>query len=119
VAVNPTTLNTLYPNLNGAPPQTQTFTATVSNATNKTVTWAVAGDVSNGTIDANTGVYTAPTAVPAGAVTVTATAQADSTKSGNATVNIQTPTPAGTYPITVTVTEGAVQHTTTFNLIVN
>jgi hypothetical protein len=34
-------------------------------------------------------------------------------------VNLQTPTPAGTYPITVTVTEGSVVHTTTFNLTVN
>ncbi len=117
VSVNPPTVNSLYPNLNGAPAQTQQFTATVSNATNKSVTWAVAGGDANGTIDAN-GLYTAPTAVPAGAVTVAATAAADTSKSGHATVNIQTPTPGGTYPVTVTVTEGTVQHTTTFNLVV-
>ena len=52
----------------------------------------VAGGAANGTIDSTTGLYTAPDAVPAGAVTVTATAQADLTKAGNATVNIKTPT---------------------------
>jgi hypothetical protein len=34
-------------------------------------------------------------------------------------VNLLTPTPAGTYPITVTITEGAVVHTTTFSLVLN
>jgi hypothetical protein len=114
-------VNTLYPNLNGAPPQTQLFTATVHNATSQTVTWAVGGGAANGIIDAASGLYTAPNAVPAGAVTVTATAQADASKSANATVNIQTPTSPGTSLITVTVTEATqpqAQHTATFNLTV-
>ncbi len=119
VTVSPSAVNTLYPSLSGAPAQTQHFTATVNNSTNQSVTWAVTGRPPNGTIDA-TGMYTAPAALPSPSnVTVVATSAADPTKSGAATVNLQTPTPAGTYPITVTVTEGSVVHTTTFNLTVN
>ena len=112
-------MNTLYPSLPGAPAQTQQFKATVANSTNQSVTWAVVG-TGNGSIDAN-GLYTAPAALPNpnSPVTVTATSAADTSKSGSATVNLLTPTPAGTYPITVTVTEGSVAHTTTFNLTVN
>jgi hypothetical protein len=120
VSVSPQVVNNLYPNADGAPLQTQLFTATVHNSTNPSVTWIVAGGVLNGTIDA-AGLYTAPGAVPAGAVTITATAQVDSTKSDNATVNIQTPTASFTGPITVTVTEATqpqARHTTTFNLTV-
>jgi hypothetical protein len=119
VTVSPTPVNTLYPSLPGAPAQTQQFKATVSNSTNQNVTWAVTG-TGNGSIDAS-GLYTAPPALPNpnSPVTVTATSAADTSKSGPATVNLQTPTPAGTYPITVTVTEGSVVHTTTFNLTVN
>ena len=119
VTVSPTPVNTLYPSLAGAPAQTQQFKATVTNTTNQSVTWTVAG-TGNGSIDAN-GLYTAPTALPNpnSPVTVTATSVADTSKSGPATVNLKTPTPAGTYPITVTVTEGSVVHTTTFNLTVN
>lgn len=120
VTVNPSVVNTLYPNLNGAPPQTQLFAATVHNSTNQSVTWAVTGGAANGTVDAN-GLYTAPVALPVGAVTVTASAQADSGRSGDATVNIQTPTPSGTSAITVTVTEATqpqAQHSVTFNLTI-
>ena len=120
VTVSPTPVNTLYPSLPGAPAQTQQFTATVTNTTNTAVTWAVTGGSANGSIDAS-GLYTAPPALPNpnSPVTVTATSAADTSKSGSATVNLLTPTPAGTYPITVTVTEGSVVHTTTFNLTVN
>jgi len=122
VSVSPSAVNTLYPNLNGAPVQAQQFTATVHNATNQGVTWQVnsvaGGNSTFGTIDAN-GLYTAPATVPNPATfNVTATAQADSSKSGNASVTIKTPTPAGTYPVTVTVTEGSIQHASTFNLTV-
>ena len=120
VSVSPTVVNTLYPNLAGASPQTQKFMATVHNSTNPGVTWAVAGGAANGSVDAS-GLYTAPGAVPAGAVTVTATALADVSKSANATVNIQTPTASGTYAITVSVTEATqpvAQHAATFNLTV-
>jgi hypothetical protein len=117
VTVSPSPVNTLYPNLNGAPPQTQQFTATVHNSTNQNVTWAIAGGAENGAIDVN-GLYTAPGAVPAGAVAVTATAQG---QSGNAVVNIKTPTPSGISLITLTVTEATqpqAQHAATFNLTV-
>ncbi len=118
VTVTPSTVNTLYPSLSGAPAQTQKFSATVSNSTSQSVTWAVTGGSASGSID-QTGLYTAPAVLPTPAsVTVTATSTA-ATSPGTATVNLQTPTPTGTYPITVTVTEGSVQHTTTFNLTVN
>ncbi len=120
VTVSPSTVSTLYPSLSGAPAQTQQFMATVTGDSNdQNVTWAVTGGILNGTID-QTGLYTAPASLPNPAgVTVTATSQADSTKSGSATVNLQTPTAAGTYPVTVTVTEGSIQETTTFSLTVN
>jgi hypothetical protein len=114
-------VSSLYPNLNGAPPQTQQFTASVHNSTNQGVTWAMSGGAANGSIDHLSGMYRAPDAVPAGMVTVTATANADATKSANATVNIKTPTSPGTSLITVTVTEATqpqAQHTATFNLTV-
>jgi len=120
VTVSPSAVNTLYPNLSGAPAQTVNLTATVNNSTNQAVTWAI---TANGTTDtvtstgASTATYTAPTAVPPGPVTVTATSQAGS-KTGNSIVTIQTPTAAGTFPITVTVTEGSITHTTTFSLTV-
>jgi hypothetical protein len=122
VTVTPNTLNTLFPNsiLPGEPPQTQTFTAKVNNSTNQTVTWAITANQTDDSIDPNTGLYTAPSAVPSGPVAITATAQADTTKKGNATVSIQRPTPPVTnQPITVTVTEGATVKTTSFNLTVN
>jgi hypothetical protein len=122
VTVSPSTVN-LYPNLtvNGVQgtPQTQQFTASVTNSTNTAVTWTVTGGSANGTIDA-TGLYTAPAVLPSPAsVTVVATSSADASKSGSATVNLQTPTPAGVSAVTVTVTEGSVVHTTRFNLTVN
>jgi len=121
VTVSPSTVNTLYPNLTGAPAQSVNLTATVNNSTNQAVTWAI---TANGTTDTvtstgtSTATYTAPTAVPAGPVTVTATSQAGS-KTGNSIITILTPTAANTYPITVTVAEGAIQHTATFSLKVN
>jgi hypothetical protein len=121
VTVSPSTVNTLYPNLSGAPAQTQQFSATVSNSTNQTVTWAVTGGSANGTIDPNSGLYTAPSSLPNpnSAITITATSAA-TTNPGTATVNLKTPTAAGSFPITVTVTEGSLPpKTTTFTLTVN
>jgi hypothetical protein len=76
----------------------QVFTATVSGAGNlpTTVTWSVNGVASGnstvGTIIANgpnTGVYTAPSAIPSPpTVTIAATSTADRTKSATATVTI-------------------------------
>lgn len=89
VAVNPTTatVNTSA---------TRQFTATVGGSSNTTVTWSVSGtvggDATVGTISA-TGLYTAPAAVPAVAVTVLATSAADPTKSAQATVTVQPPPP--------------------------
>jgi len=103
----------------GEPAQTQQFTATVTGTTNTAVTWAI---TAGGTTDSisSTGLYTAPTAAPAGPVTVTATSEADSSAKGNATVNIKTPTPAGTSTVTVTVTEGtAPPQSPSFVLTVN
>jgi hypothetical protein len=119
VSVAPNSVSNLFPSLTGAPPQTQQFSATVQNSANPGVTWAVTGGDANGTIDTS-GLYTAPAVLPNPArVTVAATSMADTSKSGTATVNLQTPTPAGTSLITVTVTEGTVSHSTTFNLTVN
>ncbi len=65
--------------------ETFTFTASVSGTTNQGVTWSVNGV---GTIDPNTGLYTAPST--AGTATVTATSAADPTESASATVTIAT-----------------------------
>jgi hypothetical protein len=122
ISVNPRTVNTLYPNLtiNGtaAPAQTQQFSAVVSGSTTQSVTWSVVGGNAQGTIDGN-GLYSAPSAIPAGGITVTATAAADTTKSGSATVILLVPISSGTYPIIVSAAEGQLQKTTSFNLTVN
>jgi hypothetical protein len=63
--------------------QMQTFTANVTGGTSPaTVTWSVMGA---GTIDANSGVYTAPATVPTTNDVVTATSQG---ATGSATVNV-------------------------------
>jgi len=71
---------------------TRTFTATVINAADTTVTWhvdgVVGGNATFGTISA-TGAYTAPASVPSPAiVTVTAVSNQDSTRSASASVSI-------------------------------
>jgi hypothetical protein len=93
-----------------------TFTATVSPATtSQTVTWSLSGSACTGsgnpcgTIDATTGVYTAPATAPSPAtVTITATSTADSTASGEDVVTIQLVTVVVT-PTTVSVGENLVQ----------
>ncbi len=92
------------------PPQTATFTATVTNSANTAVNWSVspanAGSITSG------GVYTAPTIV-AGlpkSATITATSQADSTKTARATVTITPTTVPGMYNIMVTATESTTQN---------
>jgi uncharacterized protein (DUF1800 family) len=77
------------------PGATQQFQAAVSGTPNTAVTWKVngttGGDSSVGTIT-QTGLYTAPAAVPtAGVVTVSAVSQADNITQGSATVTIQDP----------------------------
>ena len=99
---------TVFPN-NAAdswPPQTASFTATVTNTSNTAVTWSVSP--SNGGSITSAGAYTAPTiaaGLPASA-TITATSVADSTKTATATVTITPTTVPGTYPIAVIATEG-------------
>jgi hypothetical protein len=118
VTVTPSTVSTLYPNLTGAPAQTQKFSASVSNSTSQSVTWAVTGGSANGSVD-QTGLYTAPATLPSpSSFTVTATSTA-ATSPGTATVNLQTPTAAGTWQINVAAVEVNAVHGTKFNLTVN
>lgn len=77
--------------------QSQQFTATVTNTTNPTVTWAA----SAGTIVAS-GLAATWTAPPAGtAATVTATSVADPARSGSASVTISPPPPAPVASVTL------------------
>src|SRR5229473_8275885 len=85
VAITPSSASVVLGN-------TQTFSATVTNATDTSVTWSVSGVASGnataGTISA-TGVYTAPADLPASVTAqITATSVADATKSATATVTI-------------------------------
>src|ERR1700722_1100603 len=118
VTVSPSSVGTLYPNLTGAPAQMQQFSASVSNSSSQAVTWAVAGGSANGTID-QTGLYTAPAALPSpnSPISITATSTA-ATAPGTASVSLLAPTPPGNSTITVTVTEGTVVQTTKFTLTV-
>ena len=89
----------------------QQFTATVSNTTNKNVTWYVNGvlngNATYGTISSS-GLYTAPVLVPsAGAVTVAAISAADTSKSASASVTILAPAP--TVSIYISPTSATVQ----------
>src|SRR5438132_1238235 len=74
--------------------QSKQFTATISGTTNTAVNWFVNGGLGGnstvGTIS-SAGLYTAPSSVPANAVTVTAQSAYNSTSSANAAVTI-TPT---------------------------
>jgi subtilase family serine protease len=101
------------------PPQTATFTPTVNNTSNTAVNWTLTSTVSctgtpNPCGSIPGGVYTAPTAAAnlPGSVTVTATSQADSTKTATSTVTIKPTTVPGSYPLTITATEGPTQNTT-------
>jgi hypothetical protein len=99
--------------------QTQPFTATVTGATNTAAIWSVAGGASNGTIS-NTGLYTAPAAVPnPPQVTVTATSQADTTKSASAIVTVTVSSGSITVsPSAVTVANfGTQQFTASVNVV--
>jgi len=69
------------------------YTATVNGVASQAVTWKA----SAGTIDASTGLYIAPLAVPNPAtVTITATSQADTSQSATASVTVQATDPIGT-----------------------
>lgn len=73
-----------------------TFTSSVANATNKSVSWKVAcaqGVTDCGSIDANTGVYSAPMVSATTDVTVTATSVADGSKTDSFTFRLIPLTP--------------------------
>jgi hypothetical protein len=98
ITVNPG-LATLFANEVGnswpAGATQQQFTA------NQSVTWAVTGGNTNGTVS-GTGLYTSPALVPSGGtVAVTATS---ATSAGGAFVTVAAPTALGTSQITVTAT---------------
>src|ERR1051325_2266243 len=81
--------------------QTQQFKATVSNATDTTVTWSVngiaGGDSNVGTITSD-GIYTAPVKTPSPAqFKVTATSKADNTKSSDSNLTVSPYTGVLTY----------------------
>lgn len=71
--------------------RTRQFTATVTNTTNKAVTWkvngVVGGNTTVGRVSAS-GLYTAPGSVPTVAVKVTAVSVADTSKSATASVTV-------------------------------
>jgi hypothetical protein len=89
------TISVAPPTVTLGPSQTQTFTATVGNTSNTTVTWSIPGG-SPGSINASSGLYTAPATITSTqTVTVTATSQADPTKTATATVTLS--------PVTISV----------------
>ena len=98
---SPVTVTVSPQNINVALNGQQQFTATVNNSTNQGVSWTVPGGSLNGTINAASGLYTAPAAVPAGAVTVTATSAVAGSTPGSATVTVTNP------QVTVTVSPTA------------
>jgi hypothetical protein len=92
--------------------QTQQFTALVTFSTNTAVSWQVndvaGGNSTVGTIS-DTGLYTAPNAVPnPRTVTVKAISKADATQTATATVTITAP-PIVISPTNVTLAAGALQ----------
>ena len=90
-----------------------TFTATVTNTTDTSVSWSVNGvawgNPTVGTIAA-TGVYTAPVDLPSPAtVQITATSHADATKSGTAPVTVTSDITLALAPNSASVELGATQ----------
>jgi DNA-binding beta-propeller fold protein YncE len=100
---------------------TQTFSAFVTGSSDQVATWTVTCPTgvtapACGTIDMNSGVYTAPKTVPTvttngtttitPTATITATAHADATKTGTATVTIVSGISISISPTTATVGTG-------------
>ena len=90
-----------------------TFTATVTNTTDTTVSWGVngvaGGNSTVGTISSN-GVYTAPADLPSPVTAqITATSHADTTKSGSASVTITSDITLSLTPNPASVELGATQ----------
>jgi len=93
--------------------ETLSFTATVANATDTSVSWSVNGVIGGtsqaGTISAD-GLYTAPLDLPSGGtVQVTATSHADSAKSATASVSIASDISVSISPNVASVELGAKQ----------
>ena len=89
----------------------QTFTATVTGASDTSVTWSISPS-GVGTFDAATGVYTAPASIAsAQTLTLTATSVADPLSSAAATINL-TPVQVSLSPTTVTLEVGEQQQFT-------
>ncbi len=95
------------------------YTASVSGATNQSVTWSVSAN--GGTIDASTGLYIAPLNIPSPAkVTITATSQANPTQSASTSVTVQTKDPIGTASVTpLNSCSGSLQGATCFQMTVS
>jgi len=87
----------------------QQFTATVLNATNTAVVWKVnnllGGNAADGTIT-QAGLYSAPMAVPSGAVAVEAVSVANANSQASATVTLTAPVAVTLTPATSTVAAG-------------
>ena len=98
--------------------ETESLSATLTNdSRGQGVTWTVSPTLNGQTIvssDSTHGTYTPPTiaaGLPA-SVQVTATSVADSTKTATTTIGLKPTTVPGSYPLTVTATEGPTQNTT-------
>lgn len=87
---------------------TQTFTATVANASDPAVTWSLSGNASAGTTLVN-GLLTVAADESAATLTVTATSVADATKSASANVTV-TSEPVSLYTLTVENGSGSGQY---------
>jgi hypothetical protein len=80
---------------------TQTMQATVTGSSNQVVAWTVMEDGSHGTIDALSGLFTAPIAMPTpSTATVVATALADGKTQGTSLLTLGTAFPSAARPIT-------------------
>jgi hypothetical protein len=93
--------------------ETLTFTASVSNSADISVSWSVngtpGGSSQAGTISAD-GTYTAPTDLPpGGTVQVTATSHADTSKFASATVSVTSDVSLAVSPNSASVELGAAQ----------
>lgn len=97
-----------------SPGGTVLFSAKVTGATNRSVTWSVVGGTGNGAFSGATGLYTAPST--AGEYKVLATSNADPTKAAIATVLVPTPLTVVVSPKSVSLKPAASQ---TFNAVVN
>ena len=83
-----------------SPGGTVIFSAKVTGASNRTVTWSVLGGTANGSFTGATGLYTAPSV--AGEYRILATSNADPTKAALAIVLVPTPLNVAITPKTLT-----------------